>query len=319
MKKIVLYLLVLTAAIATGCENNAASGKHKEELLKEADKCIDDSQYNRGIFICNEVLEKDSASSEAYNIKARCFERLNDYSAALDNYSTSIRFDKHPYQAYRSRADILCKQENYENSLADFQGALDNAPTPGARAATFIERAYVYMHLHKFENARNDATEALKFNPRNTTAICLVGDTYSESGQLSDAIPWYEKAIEINPDVASSYEELAAAYSKTGEYKKAIAVISKILSKYPDRVDAYNNRAFLKMQINDLNGALADINRSLQLEPRGLDAFVNHGLLYLRLKKYNEACADFQTAWKLCPSREYREKVEELIKMYCTK
>jgi tetratricopeptide (TPR) repeat protein len=313
MKKIFLYLLAFTAAIAVGCKN-------KRELLKEADKYADDSDYSKAIHICNEVLKQDSTSIDAYNIKATCFEKLKDDDDALDNYSAAIRFDKHPYEAYRKRANILCRQELYEKGLPDFQGALDNAPTPSARAATFIERAYVYMRLHKFENARNDATEALKYNPHNASAMCLVGESFlSDSGKVSDAIPWFEKAIELDSNWTTSYEDLAFAYTKTGEYKKAIAVCSKILSKYPDRAYAYNTRGYLKMLLNDFDGAMADINRCIQMEPGNPASFRNRGLLYLRLKKNNEACADFQNALDLHFTRYYGNEVEELVKKYCTK
>ncbi len=317
MKKIFLYLLALTAVCSAGCKNKQES---LQESLKEADKCVDDSNYSKAILICIEVLKKDSTNSEAYNIEANCFEQLKDDGAALDNYSAAIRFDKHPYQAYRKRADILCRQQNYENSLPDFQGALDNAPTPGAKAATYIERAYIYMSLHKFEDARNDVTEALKFNPRNTTAMSLMGEAFvSDSGKASDAIPWFEKAIEIDSNGTSVYEDLAVAWSKTGEYKKAIGIIGKILSKHPDRADEYSKRGYLKMLSNDFDGAMADLNRCIRLEPGNPASFRNRGLLYLRLKKKNEACADFQNALDLNYTRYYGDDVKGLVKKYCTK
>ena len=307
-----LLLLLFIAVITPGCNN-------KQELLEKADRAVNDSNYNKAILIYNEVLAEDSANTEAYDKKGFCLEELKDYKNAAANYTKSIHFNEKGWNAHMLRAILLCKQERYEYSFPDFQAALDNVPTDSMRGHILTDRAGTYATLRSFDKAMEDANEALKYNPRNIYALSIIGMALSETGKNAEAIPFFEKMIEIDSNFMPGYSDLAFAYTKAGEQEKALEINNKILSQDPSQPYALNNRGYSKMELNDLNGALQDINRSIQLMPGNSYAFRNRGLLYIKLKMNDQACDDFQTALKLDFTKRYGNEVEELVKKHCVK
>ncbi len=312
MKNIPFYLLVLIVAVAQGCGN-------KNALLKEADKCINDSDYKKAILLCNEVLAEDSTEYDAYNTRGYSFQCLKDYKNAMADFSSSIHFNKKGYRGYLFRAMLLSKQQRYEYSLPDFTVALKYITVDSIKEKALVNRAVVYCYLRKFENAVEDLRTALKYNPNDVFALTNMGQAIAQTGKTSEGISYLEKVIEIDSTFEGGYLNLAFAYSTIGDDRKSLEINNKLLSLYPDQSIGLNNRGYSKMQLNDFDGAMTDINRSIQLEPGNSYAFRNRGLLYLKLKKNDEACADFQTAIKLDFTQYYGNEVEELVRKYCAK
>ncbi|MDE5085054.1 MAG: tetratricopeptide repeat protein, partial [Trichodesmium sp. St18_bin1] len=57
-----------------------------------------------------------------------------------------------------------------------------------------------------------------------TVSIFARGNQLLRQGKLEEAIASYEKAIELNPQFASSYQNLGDALEKVGRKDEAIAV-----------------------------------------------------------------------------------------------
>ena len=52
--------------------------------------------------------------------------------------------------------------------------------------------------------------------------------------RIPEAITYYKKAINFDPDYCEAYINLAVAYAKSGENQKAIQTLKKVLEKDPD-------------------------------------------------------------------------------------
>ncbi|HDI72543.1 MAG TPA: tetratricopeptide repeat protein, partial [Candidatus Altiarchaeales archaeon] len=63
-----------------------------------------------------------------------------------------------------------------------------------------------------------------------------------EKGNYKQAIEYYSKAIEYNPNDASLYNNRGLAYYNLQQYDKAIADYTKAIEIKPDFADAYYNR-----------------------------------------------------------------------------
>jgi len=307
MQKARLYIVIIGVFIIAGCQS-------KRSLLDQVEQCIIDSNYNKAILICNEVLADDSTNVEAYYKRGYSLECLMDYKNAAENYSSSIHFNKNGWRGYLYRAILLCKQQHFEYSIPDFNAALSNAPSDSVKEIVLTDRGHTYATLRKFNIAAEDFKKALKYNPRNRYAMTGIGECLSETGKTRESVSYFEKAIEIDSAFEAGYVNLAFVYSRLDEHLKSIEINNKILAKRPNEPYALNNRGYSKMQLNDLAGAMEDINHSIQLAPGNSYAFRNRGLLYLKLAKNNEACADFQTALKLDFTRYYGNEVEQLAK-----
>ena len=67
-------------------------------------------------------------------------------------------------------------------------------------------------------------------------------DMYMQLGHLQRAIQDYDKAIQLDPDLSSTYHDRAGAYYYLGQYQRAIQDYDKAIQLDPDYADAYENR-----------------------------------------------------------------------------
>ena len=57
---------------------------------------------------------------------------------------------------------------------------------------------------------------------------------------ISPAIADFNKAIQLDPNLAGAYNNRGVVYSETGKYKPAIADFNKAIQLDPNLADAYN-------------------------------------------------------------------------------
>ena len=113
----------------------------------------------------------------------------------------------------------------------------------------------------------------------------------------------------------TAVEYFDSGYSKDElqEYQGAIADFSKAIELDPNYSSAYNNRGISKYNLQDYQGAIADYSKAIELDPNDSDAYYNRGLSKLKLNQKNSACLDWSKAAKL--GREV--DTYKLIKEHC--
>ena len=93
--------------------------------------------------------------------------------------------------------------------------------------------------------------QAVKNNPRDTTALKSYADYLSASHKMNEAITYYEKILEINPKRSDVYFALALIYYNKQDFVKCEEVNVKVLSFDPENQMAlYNIGAIAASQGN---------------------------------------------------------------------
>lgn len=82
-----------------------------------------------------------------------------------------------------------------------------------------------------------------------------------------DQIVHYSKAIEIDPDYSSAYNNRGIAKINLKQYDKAIKGLDKAILLDPNFPFAYNNRGVAKGNLNQLEEAKKDYQKALSLDP----------------------------------------------------
>jgi tetratricopeptide (TPR) repeat protein len=65
-------------------------------------------------------------------------------------------------------------------------------------------------------------------------ALCGIGVALRRQDKLAEAIPYYEKALQVNPDYAEAQAELGNALFHTGRPAAAIPHLEQALKLHPD-------------------------------------------------------------------------------------
>ncbi|MDE5090983.1 MAG: tetratricopeptide repeat protein, partial [Trichodesmium sp. St18_bin3_1_1] len=67
-----------------------------------------------------------------------------------------------------------------------------------------------------------------------TLTAFAIGNKLLREGKLEEAIASYEKAIELNPQFAWSYQNMGHAFEKLGRIDEAIAAFRQAVAKSPE-------------------------------------------------------------------------------------
>ncbi|NIP61345.1 MAG: tetratricopeptide repeat protein [Nitrosopumilaceae archaeon] len=132
----------------------------------------------------------------------------------------------------------------------------------------------------KPEEAKKSLDSALGLNPKNSTALSLLGGILNEAGS-EECVKYYQKAIDNNKRCYLAFRGLGNYYLKKQDYKKAEEYYTNAIKINPTR--------------------FAPIHK-------------NRGITRLQQKKNKEAKGDFEEYLKLMPDARDRDSITDAIK-----
>ena len=72
-----------------------------------------------------------------------------------------------------------------------------------------------------FEDARKHYGTALELEPGNYSAALFIGNSYDRQNESAKAVRWYERAIQLDPNVETAYRYYADMLARNGEMARA--------------------------------------------------------------------------------------------------
>jgi len=128
------------------------------------------------------------------------------------------------------------------------------------------------------------------------------GLVFENAGRIEEARAAYERALELDPNLAESSVNLGFVLGKLGMQRESIVVLDKAIAAYPAAWTALRNRGVMKLQLGDAEGCAADLERAFAIAP---DAAVAGALAghYRETGRTEEAERWTREAIRLDPSR----------------
>jgi tetratricopeptide (TPR) repeat protein len=108
---------------------------------------------------------------------------------------------------------------------------------------------------------------------------------------LEEAVAFFSKQIETNPNDLNAYNRRGAAWRAKGEYDAALRDATEALRLGPSAA-LYNNRALIWTAKKEYDKALQDYEQAFRLSPQYPLAFVNRALMWHSRKEYDKAIDD---------------------------
>ena len=179
---------------------------HKKEDFEKAD-----SEY-----------EKLFTDNKADGVDMRLYGILNEYHSyalaakAEELYKKSIDLG---IETEGQLIYLLSRTSRNEESIANREEKLKNDPD-NIRNWRLLAEAYEYAKMH--EKAFETIQKGLKKFPNDAGLLYQCGDICKYWTKCEEAIKYYKKSIEQNPDMGSNYYGIAFAYKKLEKYDEAI-------------------------------------------------------------------------------------------------
>jgi len=217
--------------------------------------------------------------------------------------------------------DSLARSQAQAGSKEQVLGALSDA-TGKMRQKLGESLATIQKFDKPLQEATTSSLEALK--------AFTLGDATRNRGEQLAAIPFYQRAIELDPNFALAYARLgtmygnlgqadlqeqfqkkafelrdraserekfyitAHYYSDTGQMEKGIAAYELYKQTYPRDSTPYNNLAAAYIPLGQFDKALENAREAIRLDPDQANGYLNTAAAYAGLGRVDEAKATIQ-------------------------
>ena len=139
-------------------------------------------------------------------------------------------------------------------------------------------------------------------NPNNAGAYHNLGNALQLKGELDEAITCYKEAIKLNPQVAVTYNNLGNVLQEKGQLEQAIRYYQKALNLDQHFVMAYVNLGAALDKKGQITEAVTCYQRALKLDQKFVPAYVNLGNTLSLAGKLDEAELCYRDALHLNPA-----------------
>jgi len=190
----------------------------------------------------------------------------------------------------QEEVDLLILNKKYDEALAKIEQQISQNPT----AQIYFKKGVVFSNLQKYQEAVKAFSEALKFEPGNIEIITELAEDLSILGNQHDAITYYKKAINIEPDNLALKAKLGRVYISKKEIKKAFELFTEIYAI--DSTNVYWNKqfAFCSFQTGKRLQAVHLYEKVLEANPRDYGTYANLIHSYSREKEPEEILATIE-------------------------
>ena len=139
---------------------------------------------------------------------------------------------------------------------------------------------------------------AVELDPNFAMAYARLGTSYGNIGQSGEQEQYEKKAFELRAR-ASERERLyitAHYYTDAGQLEKGIAAYELYKQTYPRDITPYNNLSITQFNLGRFDKALESAREGLRLDPDSVYGYVNTAGAYAALGRVDEAKATMKTA-----------------------
>ncbi len=151
---------------------------------------------------------------------------------------------------------------DYKNSVEQFSDAISVWPN---NALAYLHRGNARAALGDIAAAKRDWDRATELNPDLADAYTARGTQYRIEGANEQAIRELNRSIQLRPSVDAYYQR-GQLYAALEDYSKAIADFDRSIAERPDAPYVYRARSAARKAIGDLAGAAEDRLKADRIE-----------------------------------------------------
>ncbi|MBR3605328.1 MAG: tetratricopeptide repeat protein, partial [Candidatus Gastranaerophilales bacterium] len=120
-----------------------------------------------------------------------------------------------------------------------------------------------FINEEDFVSAQKLLIEIIENEPSNIEAIKNLGLCEINLDNPPEAIKYFQMAVELDNEDATSLYYLASCLSRIGEKEQAIENFNKVIELRPDFVEVYKNLAMIYVEFSQLDSAIELIQQAL--------------------------------------------------------
>ncbi|MCX7985735.1 MAG: tetratricopeptide repeat protein [Bacteroidales bacterium] len=209
-------------------------------------------------------IGKDSKklSAQAFYMVAMSYMQLENYSAAITNFSKAILKSKKEASYYASRGDCYMRMKNYSKALDDFSTAINYGPE---ELSYYLQHTQALLNLGKYDLAYHEVLTLTQLFPENIQSLYILSQAAYLSKRYLHALEVGNKLLNQSPEDTSYLHLRAKTYKKTGMFSQSLKDYNLLLKNHPLQTEYLVERGLLYFQLNEKRQACLDWKKSSEL------------------------------------------------------
>ncbi len=214
---------------------------------------------------------------------------------ALSHFREAINIDPKYAKAYAAIANEKVNQALFSTAskneiINEARTALEAAKAldPDLADIYSTEGALKFYYDWDWQGAVESYKKALKLDPGNATIYIRYSATLADVGRYKEALPFADKAVELDPVSISSLHNLGWVNLIAGNYKKSTEAFGKALELHPNWIWGHIKKAYGHIFLKEYDKALPLGKRAESLFKDGWGSEMLQETLVFIYKKCNE-------------------------------
>jgi serine/threonine-protein kinase len=275
-----------------------------DEHILEGHMAFEAEEYETAILAYETAISQGSEDVDTFFSLASSYNEVGRLEEALSTLDRVLRL-------YAEEPNVRILAGNFYQSLGyDFEAitqyeqALELNPDDRSFLEDLAqsyravgEYAKAEEVLSQGEQPKRDDDEAYEFESQ--------GWDHLYNDDLAKAEEAFQKALEINPNLVSSWEGLAEVYWYRGDFDAAIEILHRGIEANPESAILYEQLGWISYYAGDYGTAEWAFNNAIQYDSNASTAWEGLADVYWDLGDLTMAIEVLNTAIELDPSYEY--------------
>jgi len=181
----------------------------------------------------------------------------------------------------------------------------------------YMSRAYIILGRKSSKSSYNDlalenSLKALEISPTYVRTYYEVAQAYLNKKNYQEALKWFKKAVELNPEVGLSHWYLGITTIQMGNIEEGLKIIENSNYNYKGNENDIARLLNVYIKLNNLEKITELYEALVKLKPKNPQYHASLATAYAKTGRIQEAIKEAQIAAALDPS--FREEAEQFIK-----
>jgi len=288
-----------------------------DAILSGALVHIQQNDYEGAIRVLNDGIAQTPGNGQYYALLAQCYVTTRQFKAAGPAYEMAIK-------NWPDKKDSLAKARDYEwallinsaqknlkqmtvvapesvkaysdNVLKYLNQAVDFAPD---KADNYALYGSYYSLSDNAVEAKKMFEKAIMMDPNNVKLNLTIARNVTQTGNLDEAIKYYQKYNDLKKDDFEGYLELGKIYMQKKMYAEAVEALVKASTLKKDDFLSFYFLGSAYLQLGKFQEAIQSFTASSVIDPNNKNAWYNLGQAYYSAKEYEKAAENFDKVVKI--------------------
>jgi tetratricopeptide (TPR) repeat protein len=216
-----------------------------DKAMIEVNEKFGAKDYEGSIQACDKAIKINKVDKRGISSKAYLLSLLGKYDESIEEYDRLIQIDANDFEGYSGKANVYYQQRKYSQALPLYEMATSKNPN----YLPFYETGMSKYAIGRKDDGISDMKKYCEVYPKDDLTIYTCGRLLYDMQRDSEALPYAEKAIELNQSVPEYYMLRGYINHVKKNWDQAIADYSQVISIKGNGIgEAYYKRGLCKAE-----------------------------------------------------------------------